>query len=262
MKRRLDITTLVGIPLSLGLIIVGQWLEGGRLESLLQTTAAIIVFGGTFGATLVSFSLQDIGQAVRALRAVWYEEPDPSQAIIGFLVQLSAKARKQGIMSLEDDVSRIENPFLRRGLGLAVDGTSPGTLRVMLEAESYNREERDERPARVFEAAGGYAPTIGILGAVLGLIHVMENLSDPGKLGGGIAVAFVATVYGVGSANLLFLPLAAKLKNRAHERSRQRELIIEGVLAVQEGLNPRLIEQKLRGLVPVDEGRPGGSRAA
>lgn len=262
MKRRYDVTTLVGIPLSLGLILAGQWLEGGRFDSLLQATAAIIVFGGTFGATLVSFSMADMVQAFRSLRAVIHEEPDPSEGIISFLVQLSAKARKQGIMSLEDDLSRVQNPFLRRGLGLAVDGTSPVTLRAMLEAESYNREDRDDRPARVFEAAGGYAPTIGILGAVLGLIHVMENLSDPGKLGGGIAVAFVATVYGVGSANLLFLPIAAKLKHRARERSRHRELIIEGVLAVQEGLNPRLIDQKLRGLVPVDETRPAGPRAA
>ena len=135
---------------------------------------------------------------------------------------------------------------------LAVDGTNPSTLRAMLEAESLSRDELDESPARVYEAAGGYAPTIGILGAVLGLIHVMENLSDPNKLGAGIAVAFVATVYGVGSANLIFLPIAAKLRSKAVRKAKRRELVLEGILAIQEGLNPRLIDQKLRGLLGSD----------
>ncbi|MFN8061665.1 MAG: MotA/TolQ/ExbB proton channel family protein, partial [Vicinamibacterales bacterium] len=194
------------------------------------------------------------------LRSVFYQEPDATEGIISTIGQMSQKARRDGIMSLEDDVARVQNPFMKRALGLAVDGTSPTALRAMLEAESQNREDRDEFPARVYESAGGYAPTIGILGAVLGLIHVMENLGQPEKLGAGIAVAFVATVYGVGSANLVFLPIAARLRHRAERLGRQRDLVIEGVLGIQEGLNPRLLEQKLRGLQAKDEAAPKGAR--
>jgi chemotaxis protein MotA len=155
-------------------------------------------------------------------------------------------------MSLEDELESLDDPFFRRGLGLAVDGTSPTTLRAMLESEAESRDLIDELPARVYESAGGYAPTIGILGAVLGLIHVMENLTDPNKLGAGIAVAFVATIYGVGSANLLFLPIAGKLRMKAASKAQRRHLISEGILAIQEGQNPRIIEHKLRGLLGLD----------
>lgn len=251
-RRRLDVTSLIGIPLGLGFVLMGQVLEGGTLRSILQVTPAIIVFGGTFGATLLSFSMKDVKQALRSLRHVFYEDDTPVEETISTITRFAVKARKDGIMSLEDDVERLDDPFIRRGLSLAVDGTNPTTLRAMLEGESQSREDIDETPARVYEAAGGYAPTIGILGAVLGLIHVMENLSDPTKLGAGIAVAFVATVYGVGSANLLFLPIAAKLRHRASQRRQRREVALEGILAIQEGQNPRLIEQKLRGLLGVD----------
>jgi chemotaxis protein MotA len=251
-KRRLDLTSALGVPLGLGFILIGQVLEGGALHSLLQTTAAVIVFGGTLGAVLVSSSLADVKGAWRSLSSVLYDEEVPEDEMIGTMTRLATKARRDGIMSLDDEVDDIADPFMRRGLMLAVDGTNPSTLRTMLEAESASRDERDEAPARVFEAAGGYAPTIGILGAVLGLIHVMENLSDPNKLGSGIAVAFVATVYGVGSANLLFLPIAAKLRSKAARQAKRRELILEGILAIQEGLNPRLIDQKLRGLIGTD----------
>lgn len=261
-RRRLDVTSLIGIPLGLGFVLMGQVLEGGTLRSILQVTAAIIVFGGTFGATLLSFSMKDVKQALRSLRHVFYEDDTPVEDTISTITRFAVKARKDGIMSLEDDVERLDDPFIRRGLSLAVDGTNPTTLRAMLEGESQSREDIEETPARVYEAAGGYAPTIGILGAVLGLIHVMENLSDPTKLGAGIAVAFVATVYGVGSANLLFLPIAAKLRNRASQRRQRREVALEGILAIQEGQNPRLIEQKLRGLLGVDSSpRPVRTRA-
>jgi len=261
-RRRLDLTSLAGVPIGIGLILVGQVLEGGTLRSILQVTAAVIVFGGTLGATLLSFSVKDVKQALRSLRHVFIEDDSPIEETIATITRFAVKARKDGIMSLEDDVERLEDPFIRRGLSLAVDGTNPTTLRAMLEGESHSREDSDETPARVYEAAGGYAPTIGILGAVLGLIHVMENLSDPTKLGAGIAVAFVATVYGVGSANLLFLPIAAKLRNRAAARRQRREVALEGILAIQEGQNPRLIEQKLRGLLGVDPpARAGRTRA-
>lgn len=251
-KRRWDLTSVIGVPLGLGFVLVGQALEGGALNSLLQTTAAVIVFGGTFGAVLLSCSLADVKRAWRSLSAVFIDDEGPADGIINTITRLATKARRDGIMSLEDEVDGIGDPFMRRGLMLAVDGTNPSTLRAMLEAESYSRDELDEAPAKVYEAAGGYAPTIGILGAVLGLIHVMENLSDPNKLGAGIAVAFVATVYGVGSANLLFLPIAAKLRGKASAQAKRREVVLEGILSIQEGLNPRLIEQKLRGLLGTD----------
>jgi chemotaxis protein MotA len=257
-KRRLDLAAVLGVPIGVGFVLLGQVLEGGKLHSVLQLTAAIIVFGGTLGATLVSFSPGDLRRAARSLRDVFYDLEPPIEDVIATLTRFATKARKDGIMSLEDDVERVADPFLRRGLGLAVDGTNPATLRAMLEAESQSRDEIDEVPARVYEAAGGYAPTVGILGAVLGLIHVMENLTDPSRLGAGIAVAFVATVYGVGSANLVFLPIAAKLRDRATRNAKRREVLLEGILAIQEGQNPRLIDQKLHGLLGTDPvARPG-----
>jgi chemotaxis protein MotA len=243
---------VVGVPLAVGFVILGQLLEGGSLRSLVQLTAGVIVFGGTLGAVLISFSVGDVRRAWRSLGGVFFDDDAPSDQIITTVTRLATKARRDGIMSLEDDAELIADPFMRRGLMLAVDGTNPSTLRTMLEAESASREDLEETPARVFESAGGYAPTIGILGAVLGLIHVMENLSDPNKLGAGIAVAFVATVYGVGSANLILLPIASKLRSKATRQAKRRELVLEGILAIQEGLNPRLIEQKLRGLLGTD----------
>lgn len=253
-KRRFDLTAVMGLPVGIGLVLFGQILEGGRLGSILQLTAAIIVFGGTFGAVLVSFSLSDVRTALRSLRSVFIDDEAPMDDTINAIARFAIKARRDGIMSLEDDVEHLDDPFLKRGLGLAVDGTSPTTLRAMLEGEADSRDQIDELPARVYESAGGYAPTLGILGAVLGLIHVMENLTDPNKLGAGIAVAFVATVYGVGSANLVFLPIAAKLRLKAAVRAKRRQLVSEGILAIQEGQNPRLIEHKLRGLLGLDHG--------
>ncbi|MCL4848083.1 MAG: flagellar motor protein [Acidobacteria bacterium] len=264
-KRRFDLTSVIGVPIGLGFILVGQILEGGTVASILQVTAAVIVFGGTLGAVLLGFSTTDVRQAWRALPDVFLDREPPTQETIAQITRFAVKARKDGIMSLEDDVDRLSDSFLRRGLSLAVDGTSPNTLRSMLENESASRDDLEEVPAKVYESAGGYAPTIGILGAVLGLIHVMENLSDPTKLGAGIAVAFVATVYGVGSANLIFLPIATKLRAKARRSAKRRELVVEGILAIQEGMNPRLIDQKLHGLLGVDvpaKGTRAESKAA
>jgi chemotaxis protein MotA len=256
-RRRLDITTALGLLFSVGLIVFGHVLEGGRAQSLWQGAAALIVFGGTFGAVLVSYSFADVRHAIAALTHVFLEDRRSNDDMLNTIGRLAVKARKEGIMKLEDDAERVDDHFLRRGLALAVDGATPATVRTMLEGESISRFDAEEAPARVFESAGGYAPTIGILGAVLGLIHVMENLSDPSKLGAGIAVAFVATVYGVGSANLIFLPIATKLRHRAARNARRREVLLEGILAIQEGLNPRLIDQKLRGLLAADESKNG-----
>lgn len=251
-RRRLDLTTLAGICLGVGLILVGHGLEDGKLGSLLQGAAALIVFGGTAGAVLVSFPVQDVRRALVSVRHLFVnDDPEPNE-LLQTIGRFALRARKEGMLALEDEADRIADPFLRKGLTLAIDGTNSTTLRQMLEAEITTREEEDETPARVFEAAGGYAPTVGILGAVLGLIHVMENLSDPSNLGSGIAVAFVATIYGVGSANLLFLPLGARFRARAGRIARRREVLLEGVMGIQEGLNPRLIEHKLRGLLGAD----------
>jgi chemotaxis protein MotA len=244
----LDVTSIVGIPLALGLVLLGQALEGGSVGSILQLTAAMIVLGGTLGAVLVSFPLHEIKQAVFALAHVFTDAPEPLEASIQEIVRLATRARRQGIMSLEDELEG-SDPFLRRFLSHAVDGAKPQVLREMMELEIANREEEEEAPAKVFEAAGGYLPTLGILGAVLGLIQTMQHLSEPEKIGGGIAVAFVATVYGVGIANLFVLPFATKLKVKARRASRHRELMMEGIIAIQDGLNPKLIDEKLRAFI-------------
>jgi chemotaxis protein MotA len=263
-SRRYDLTTLIGVPLGVGMILAGQMLEGGNAWSLVQSAAALIVLGGTLGAVLVSFPLDDVKQAGAGFKRIWVEDGEAPEATIAAILRYAKVARKDGILALEDESARAKDPLLRKGLMLAVDGVNPKTLREMLEIDLAAAEERDVIPARVFESAGGYAPTVGILGAVLGLIHVMDNLSDPTRLGSGIAVAFVATIYGVGLANLLLLPIANKLRRRADESSRRRVLLFEGILAIQEGLNPRLIDQKLRGFTdgePAARHERGGKAA-
>jgi chemotaxis protein MotA len=246
-RLRYDVASVWGIVIALGLILLGQALEGGSLLSLLQPTAALIVFGGTIGAVMLSFSRNDILRAVRAQRTVFLWNGEPPSITVQTIVQYAIRARKDGILSLDAVLKSIDDPFVEKAVRMLVDATNPRVLRDLLEIEDRGREEYDEIPAKVYEAAGGYAPTIGILGAVIGLIQVMQHLSDPSKLGSGIAVAFVATVYGVGSANLFFLPAATKLRMKARHESRRRELIIEGVLAIQDGMMPRMIEEKLYG---------------
>lgn len=236
---------MLGIPVGIGLILVGQWIEGGSIRSLLQPTAALIVLGGTLGAVLMSFSLTDVIRTGRALRLVFQWDGETPAGTIDTVMYFATLAKKNGLLQLEGHLPEATDPFLRKALGLVVDGSKAGELRALLETENEYREEYDEIPAKVFEAAGGYVPTIGIIGAVLGLIHVMQNLDDPSKLGGGIAVAFVATIYGVGLANLLFLPVASKLKMKARYMARRHELMIEGVVAIREGLSPRDVYGKL-----------------
>ena len=255
-RRRVDVAILIGAVVGIGLVLGGHGLEGGRMRSLLQGAAAVIVFGGTLGAVLLSFPLRDLRTAVTSLRHLVVDDAPPADGTVALIGRFAVRARKEGLLALEDDADRMSDPFLKRALALAIDGTASTTLRAMLEDEIDTREEMEEIPARVFEAAGGYAPTVGILGAVLGLIHVMENLADPSNLGSGIAVAFVATIYGVGSANLIFLPIGSRFRARAQRNARRREAVLEGVMAIQEGLNPRLIDQKLRGLLGLDGPQP------
>lgn len=245
-------TALAGLPLGLALVLGGQALEGGTIGSILQPAAALIVFGGTAGAVLLGCSWTELRRAARSLGPLIADRPADGEALVQELVRLAAQARRHGLMSLEDALGERADPFLRKHLMHAVDGARPQVLREMMELEIEHQEEHEEAPARVFEAAGGYLPTLGILGAVLGLIQTMQHLTEPEHIGGGIAVAFVATVYGVGAANLFCLPVASRLRGRARDAARRRELMMEGVLAIQEGLNPRLIEEKLHGLLARD----------
>jgi chemotaxis protein MotA len=242
----MDLGTVIGLLLAFGGILAGQAIEGGHVGSLLQLTAAIIVLGGTFGACMVQFPLSVFINGLKsALRAFFPPKVD-NREIITEIIRYANKARRQGIISLESEVESITDPFLKKALNMAVDGIEPKTLRETMEMEMSNMEEEGEHPVKFWEAMGGYSPTIGIIGAVLGLIHVMENLTDPSKLGGGIAVAFVATVYGVSLANLIYFPIAGKLKHQHRAQMVAKEIILIGVLSILEGENPRLIEDKLR----------------
>jgi chemotaxis protein MotA len=236
--------SIIGIFMGVAAILIGNIIEGGRIHSIVQGSAAIIVFGGTLGATFLSFSTKDIIVAGQMLRGVFFEDRmlPKSNYIIDQMVNYLTKARREGILSLDDDIQSIDYVFFRRAMRMAIDGVQPNLLQSTLEQENRTFEAERSRAAKVFEAAGGFAPTIGIIGAVLGLIHVMENLSDPTRLGSGIAVAFVATIYGVASANLIFLPIAKKL---ARHEMHMRDMIIEGVLAIQAGRNPFYLREHL-----------------
>jgi len=244
-----DKASFGGMILALGGILAGLLLEGGNLGQILQPTAAMIVFGGTLGAVMLQFPLAIILLAFRQLGSVFVNPGRDAHATIRLLVQFAQKARREGIVSLDAELPQIEDPFLRKSLMLAVDGTEPQELRKMMELELDNQAEYEEQVPQVFESAGGFAPTVGIIGAVLGLIQVMQHLDKIDEVGRGIAVAFVATIYGVGSANLLYLPMAGKMKHRIREQQIMREMTLEGVASILEGMNPRVLETKLLGFL-------------
>ena len=248
----MDRSTIGGIILAMIGIGCGLILDGGNLAQVIQPTAALIVLGGTVGAVLVQFPLPIVIQAVKHLKDVFLNPRTESDAIIQNLLRYAYKARKEGLLSLDAELSKISDPFLKQSLMLAIDGVRPSDLRKMMELQLEYRGETDSRIPKVFEAAAGFAPTIGILGAVLGLIQVMQHLQDMNEVGRGIAVAFVATIYGVGSANLLFLPWAGKLRIRIREQEVIREMTLEAILSILEGANPRALEMQLRGYL----GRP------
>ena len=249
----MDIATIVGIVLSIGSIIGGQALEGGHLSSIMQLTAFIIVAGGTIGACCVQNPLSVVIKSIGSLGMVFGNTPIDTKGTIKLILDLATVSRKQGLLALEGKLKDIKDPFFKKGVQLIVDGTDPKAVHEILEIEVEHHEEAGLKAAKVWEAAGGYAPTVGILGAVLGLIHVMENLADPSKLGGGIAVAFVATVYGVGLANLFFLPFANKIKMKLKEESGARNIIIMGLVGLAQGENPRLLQEKLESFLPHEE---------
>lgn len=238
-----------GVLLAMAGIVAGLLLEGGNLGQVLQPTAALIVFGGTLGAVLVQFSLRTVVEAFRSLANSFTDSSDRDARLAQQLVIFANKARRQGVVSLDADLAAIQDPFLKQTLMLAVDGTEPGDLRNIMRVNMESLAEQEERLPAVFESAGGFSPTVGILGAVLGLIQVMQHLDNIQEVGRGIAVAFVATIYGVGIANLFFLPFAGKMHMRIRSAHRSREMMLEGVTSILEGINPRMLEIKLDGFL-------------
>jgi chemotaxis protein MotA len=244
-SSRPDFASIGGIVLAVGGIVGGLIMEGGKIKDISQITAAFIVLGGTLGAVMVSTPMSVLKGAALRLIQVFLDQTQPPDAAIEELIAYATKARKNGLVSLESESLSIQDPFLKKALTLAVDGTDLQEIRSMMQLDMDISDSRAQAEAKVFECGGGYSPTIGIIGAVMGLIQVMKNLANIEEVGHGIAVAFVATVYGVGLANILLLPAAAKIKSRIERDTELKELKLEGVIAIVEGLNPKLIRSKL-----------------
>ncbi len=242
---RPDLATILGLVVAVGGIVTGLIFDGGKVQDIIQFNAALIVFGGTLGAVMVTTPGHILLGAARRTIEVVLPKKQTAGVVIDEIIEYASQARKQGILSLETQAQSIQDPFLRKALNLAIDGVEMSAIRDIMEREIEILEHEGESEAKVFEAAGGYAPTIGIIGAVLGLMQVMKHLADIDEVGRGIASAFVATVYGVGIANLLFLPAGNKLRALTKETIHIREAALEGVLSIVEGLNPKLIRQKL-----------------
>lgn len=256
----MDLTSVIGAVLGIAMILVGQALEGGSVQSLIQITAALIVFGGTAGAVILSFPGEDLMFAMGTLKLIFFNSKLKYDDVIAEIIGYATKARKEGVIVLEKEARNASDPLLRMGLEAVSDGADPHLVRDMMETQLSQQEEQVTRAAKVWESAGGYSPTIGIIGAVLGLIQVMQNLADPSSLGAGIAVAFVATVYGVGAANLILIPMGSKVKFKAKKDFVAKEIMIEGILSIQAGESPALIERKLRAfMLEKESGQAKGS---
>ena len=242
----MDILSVIGVLLALGAIIGGNFIEGGHLSALVNVSAVVIVFGGTVGAACLQTPWRTMRRCLRI--AIWVFNPPSTRAgaLLEDILLWSNIARREGLLGLEAIAEQQSDRFFQKGLQMLVDGSEPAVLREAMESEIYLRLETDMAAAGVFEAMGGYAPTVGILGAVMGLIHVMSHLADPSKLGAGIATAFVATIYGVGSANLFFLPFASKIKSQVQQRAQYMDMLVEGLVAISDGENPRNIELRLQ----------------
>lgn len=246
----MDPGTLAGIVLTLVAVVASMIMEGGSPTALLLLPPILLVFGGTFGAAMATGLMKAATSIVALLKRALLGKVAPSDEVIGLLVELAERARREGLLALEEAGQHVDDPFLKKGLELAVDGTDPEELREILEAEIEAKREADKASAKLFQDMGGYAPTIGIIGTVVGLVHVLENLSSPEKLGHLIAGAFVATLWGVLSANALWLPISGKLKRMSGIECAQMELALEGILSIQAGSNPRVIRQKLLSFLP------------
>ncbi len=245
----MDLATIIGLVMGFGAVFGGAFLEGLHMGALIQPTAALIVLGGTFGATFICFPLSSIIKAFKDVKIAFLPPKVDHESVVKDIINYATKARRNGLISLEQEAQSARDPFIKKGISLVVDGIDPQKLRETLEADIMAFEDHTKHSVEFFEAAGGFAPTIGIIGAVLGLIHVMSNLSDTSKLGAGIAVAFVATIYGLMIANIICLPIGTKLKIRMKEEVLRRVMILEGLIAIQNGENPHFIEQKLKAFV-------------
>jgi chemotaxis protein MotA len=245
----MDKGSIFGAFLAIAGIVAGLLIEGGNMGQVLQPTAALIVFGGTLGAVMLQFPLSTVMAAFASLTHVFSAPLKQNDQLLKQLVAFANKARRNGVVSLDSDLQTIQDPFLKQALMLAVDGTESAELRKIMRVSLDCTAENDERLPAVFESAGGFSPTIGILGAILGLIQVMKNLDNIQEVGKGIAVAFVATIYGVGIANLFFLPFAGKMRLRVRDEHQRREMMLEGVISILEGMNPRMLEVKLAGFI-------------
>ena len=255
----MDASSMMGVVVALAGILAGLLLEGGHLGQILQPTAAMIVFGGTAGAVMLQFPLATVLAAGRRLFRIFFYRGETGEAAVRQLVGFANKARRDGIVSLDQDLAEIHDLFLKQAVMLAVDGTEPSELRRIMELQIDNHTDLEEKIPAVFESAGGFSPTIGIIGAVLGLIQVMQRLDHIDEVGRGIAVAFVATIYGVAAANLFFLPAAGKLRLRARHEQTLKEMMLEGVVSILEGMNPRILEIKLNSFLAaprVEKRRP------
>jgi chemotaxis protein MotA len=241
----MDKASIGGVLVAIVGIVAGLLMEGGNIGQILQPTAALIVFGGTMGAVLLQFPLPTVIAAFRGMAHIFVAPRKESDAMAKTLIAFANKARRNGVVSLDSDLQTITDPFLKQSIMLAVDGTEPNDLRRIMRVSLDSAADNEERLPAVFESAGGFSPTIGILGAVLGLIQVMQHLDNIQEVGRGIAVAFVATIYGVGVANLFFLPFAGKMRIRLHDDHQRREMMLEGVVSILEGMNPRMLEIKL-----------------
>jgi chemotaxis protein MotA len=244
-SSRPDLGSIGGVVVALGGILGGLVLDGGKVTELKQVTAFMIVLGGTIGATMLTTPLEVLIGAIKKLGSIFFEKAQPVAETIEEIIRHASQARKEGIVSLEQEAAKIKDPFLRKALNLAVDGMEMNQIRSIMELEIELLEQRGEAQAKAFETAGGYSPTMGIIGAVMGLMQVMKNLANIDEVGRGIAAAFVATVYGLIAANIFFLPAGGKLKARLHKEVQLRELMLQGVLAIVEGLNPKLIRTRL-----------------
>jgi chemotaxis protein MotA len=242
----IDISTIFGIVLGFASLIAGILLEGGNLMSYVGLSAAVIIFGGTIGATIISFPTKTLLTVPRLLTIAFTEHTHDIPDVIKKLVGFSERARREGILCLESELANTNDEFLKSGLQLVIDGTDPALVRDTLETKIAFIAERHHLGAGVIEAAGGYAPTMGIVGTVLGLINVLSNITNASELAGAIALAFIATLYGIASANLIWLPLANKLKTKHEHEHLVKHIMLEGIMSLQSGDNPRIVEQKLK----------------
>ncbi|MCJ8012695.1 flagellar motor protein [Paenibacillus sp. KQZ6P-2] len=243
-------TTIIGILAGLVALVGGFLWEGGRIDGLMQGAAALIVFGGTIAAVIVSFPLTQLKTIPKALRFAFTRQQGNTEQLIEDIVNMATTARRNGVLSLERLVQDHPNSFLREGIQMVVDGTDETLVKQIMELEIDAVEQKHESYAKILESAGGYAPTMGIIGTVMGLIHVLGSLTEPTELGPSIAVAFTATLYGVASANIIFLPIASKIKSRSTNEIQNMELLLEGILAVQNGEHPNLVRKKLQSFTP------------